>query len=781
MRQMKESAFEGAARAMSVGLAMAFAAASFETSAGLAAIDLGDPAARAVQPKVVQPSYEGGVVERPSATGNWAYRLRATKSWVYGLPFVPSAELKTTVSDWSGYDRLVVDLYNDAEGGDRIDVTCQGKTLGSRPLVSCAHDRWTIPLSGLPPSVDRSKVERLGLGLLTPAKADVYVSSFALLKPGEETPPIRADYQRNVIDRDRRRAEAARTARRRKSAAAFVAKCRAAGQTGEPAWIGVADSMTKVMPRDAFAAEPAKALELRLARGETEALQVVVAPKRGDLANVGVRVSKLVARRAKSGGTAAIDSASFACSPVGYVEAKRPVPYRPGANVSTNLPGGYWRTTKEPVAGWWPDPILTHLRRANVRRGDVQSFWVSLKCPEDQPAGVYAGALTVFGDGWSREFPISVRVYDFVMPKTSPLPLALTFVPHTNARGEPPDEAARVAKLGRMPDAPVNAWKRHKAEWDAFLADRFITTDNLYRRSGEPDWENLAKLKDAGRLGRFNLGYWPFPKDLEEETKQAWREKTFSLLDPVYGKARALGILDKAFLYGCDEIGAHVFPNANWAIGEMKERYPDVPLMTTADDQGFGVGNGLAKMDIFVPITPKYHRNFSKIAGARAAGHHVWWYVCNFPIGPYANFFLEHDGMEPRILMGAQTAKYRPEGFLFYSLAIWNSENCIDGADTFTDWNPRGYANCNGEGNWVCVGPDGTPLTTIRLENFRDGLEDYAYVLEYERRVGRRADVPPEVCRDVMQYTDDPRRIRAWRDALAEAIERNGTASSGVN
>ena len=99
------------------------------------AVDLADREVRMRQPTVAEPSYAGGVVEGPTATGNWAYRLRATKSWVYGLPFVPSAALKTSVSDWSGYDRLVLDLYNDAEGGDRLSVTAQGRTLGSRPLA----------------------------------------------------------------------------------------------------------------------------------------------------------------------------------------------------------------------------------------------------------------------------------------------------------------------------------------------------------------------------------------------------------------------------------------------------------------------------------------------------------------------------------------------------------------------------------------------------------------------------------------------------------------------
>ena len=733
------------------------------------AIDLADREVRMRQPTVSEPSYAGGVVEGPTATGNWAYRLRATKSWVYGLPFVPSAALKTSVSDWSGYDRLVLDLYNDAEGGDRLSVTAQGRTLGSRPLAQRTFDRWILRLADFPKEVDQTRITGFNLELLTPAKADVTVSSFALLRPGEEPPPIGEAYRRDVIARDAQAARDRQFARRRASVRAFLADCRAAGQTGDPAWFGSADSMAKVMPRDAFAAQAARTFELSLARGETEALQVVVLPEKADLVDVSVAMAGPLRRT--EGGADVLAASAFSCAPVGYVEAKRPVPYRPGANVSTNLPGGYWRATKEPVGGWWPDPILSYLTKADVKRGDAQSFWVSVRCPDGQAAGWYSGRLAVSGRGWRREFPLRVRVFGFDVPKGSPLPLALTFAPHTNARAEAPDEVARVAGLRNRPEAPVNAWKRHEREWEDFLADRYITCDNLYRRTDQPRWELLSRMKAEGRLGWFNLGYWGYPKDLEEKTLEAWRKDVFPRIDAAYRQAKERGLLERAYLYGCDEIGARVFPNAKWAISEMRKRYPGVPLMTTADDQDFGKGSELSEMDIFVPITPKYHRNFAKVEPARASGHQVWWYVCNFPIGPYANFFLEHDGLEPRMLMGAQTVLYRPQGFLFYSLAIWNSDRCIEGPDTFTDWDPRGYANCNGEGSWCCVGPDGTPLTTIRLENFRDGLEDYAYALEYERRTGRRCDVPPEVCRDVMQYTDDPARIRRWRMSLAEAIE----------
>ena len=84
------------------------------------------------------------------------------------------------------------------------------------------------------------------------------------------------------------------------------------------------------------------------------------------------------------------------------------------------------------------------------------------------------------------------------------------------------------------------------------------------------------------------------------------------------------------------------------------------------------------------------------------------------------------------------------------------------------------------------VRPDGTPVPTIRLENFRDGLEDYAYAKLLEARLaarpekdddwGRRAKELLAVPRDVMDtmtnYTDDPAALYAWRDAMADLIEK---------
>jgi hypothetical protein len=146
--------------------------------------------------------------------------------------------------------------------------------------------------------------------------------------------------------------------------------------------------------------------------------------------------------------------------------------------------------------------------------------------------------------------------------------------------------------------------------------------------------------------------------------------------------------------------------------------------------------------------------------------------------------FVECPAIEGRILMGAQTAKYRPDGFLYYQTSIWNSPRPISGDSAFTGWVARSWTSYHGDGSWTCCGPDGTPLATVRLENFRDGLEDYAYVRLLEKKLAANPGapwaeeakkllaVPENVVKDMKNYTYDPAVIYAWRDAIADLIEK---------
>jgi hypothetical protein len=75
----------------------------------------------------------------------------------------------------------------------------------------------------------------------------------------------------------------------------------------------------------------------------------------------------------------------------------------------------------------------------------------------------------------------------------------------------------------------------------------------------------------------------------------------------------------------------------------------------------------------------------------------------------------------------------------------------------------------------------------VRLENFRDGLEDFAYAKILEAKLAadpgaswaqeakRLLAVPEAVAKDLAHYTYDPAVLYAWRDAIADLIEKGET------
>ena len=76
-----------------------------------------------------------------------------------------------------------------------------------------------------------------------------------------------------------------------------------------------------------------------------------------------------------------------------------------------------------------------------------------------------------------------------------------------------------------------------------------------------------------------------------------------------------------------------------------------------------------------------------------------------------------------------------------------------------------------GDGNIVACGPGGRPLSTQRLENFRDGLEDLWYARRYREKFGKDAEVPDAVVKSLREFTRDPKALQAWRDRMADLIE----------
>jgi hypothetical protein len=79
----------------------------------------------------------------------------------------------------------------------------------------------------------------------------------------------------------------------------------------------------------------------------------------------------------------------------------------------------------------------------------------------------------------------------------------------------------------------------------------------------------------------------------------------------------------------------------------------------------------------------------------------------------------------------------------------------------------------NGDGFIIYPGPNWEPWPSVRLENIRDGIEDYEYLwLLRERSPGSPLlQVGSDISADFTHFTKDPWVIQQRRLAIAKAIE----------
>ena len=666
-------------------------------------------------------------------------------------------------ADWSAADRLVIDVVTRGEGGDKLMAYVKDAwTKNSQADWVIAEFtpgpfgvyRWIVPLTGQETTCVLRKVKQLYIFTGSAEHPHYEIACAQILRRGAALPPP-LDVPQDVMSR-RAAWELERAEERRRALAGLT-------KVGDLR-IGLATTMDKIRPdrplpfRRPIAEGGAM---VKLARGEHEGVQILVGNVGQEtLRDVRVEVSDLKLSRAwwrRLGKAPMIAATNISVGVTGYVRTRGLPRYKVGYNVVTNTAPGYRRLTRRADPGWYPDPILDFLRGADVKPATVQSFWIDVAAPRDLTAGDYAGTVRISCAGprqTSVTYPFRVKVWDFTLGKASPLPLAITF----HVGGESPCKAVVDSRLD---------------EWADYLADHFITIDSLYSYE-KPRFDQLSRLKREGRLNMFNLGYWvDFMRN--DAAHRAWMKDSKPVFDAAYARAKELGLLEHAYIYGMDECPTNRFAAMRETIPLLKRMYPGVPISTTCYDYTYGESSLLSEMDIFTPDTTKY--DFAQAEKARASGRHVWWYLACVPHAPYANFFVECEGIEPRSLMGAQTVKYRPEGFLYYQTAIWRGNHPIE-SGPYTDWDPFSWGKVgnvyHGDGSWTAVGPGGKPLETMRLYNFRDGLEDYAYAKLLFERTGRWPEVPAEVVESVTNFNSSASVHYAWRDGLAEQIERSG-------
>jgi hypothetical protein len=333
----------------------------------------------------------------------------------------------------------------------------------------------------------------------------------------------------------------------------------------------------------------------------------------------------------------------------------------------------------------------------------------------------------------------------------------------------------------------------------------FAAWDGAMRRAIDHYHFNTFRLGITGLGGgTFHRRYPPSLLGFGEETPQ-YQQAMRSYLQQLESHLREQGWLDEAFVYWFDEPDPKDYEFVLNGFGKLKRWAPDLRRMLTEQVEEGLIGGP----NIWCPLTPAFDLELAE--QRRKAGEEFWWYVCTGPKAPYCTLFIDHPGTEMRIWLW-QTWKRKIRGILVWQTNYWTSSAAYpDPAHPQNPYeDPMGWVSGysteqgtrrpwgNGDGRFIYppeAAADGrvsepvlsAPVSSIRLEMLRDGLEDYEYLAVLERMLDAAqsdmpADelsryqqlllVPDSISADLTHFSQSPAPIETRRRSVARAIEQ---------
>jgi hypothetical protein len=537
------------------------------------------------------------------------------------------------------------------------------------------------------------------------------------------------------------------------------------------------------------------------ARGEAEALQVAF---RSPAAVPGLRID--VAPPVGGPGGAPLPDVEVGI--VGLVPVDHPSSY-----YETAVPAWRRRVPSGPARsdGWpglWPDPIVPR-PTLDLPAGVTRSAWISVKVRRDAAPGEYASTVKISAAGKTlAEVPLGVTVRRFALPPATSFKAIYDL--RIDGRWIPPGKDAASARRG----------------FEKFLAERRLSPDRIepepvFRREGGRTVADFgaydaaaAHLFDDLRVPHsyapwwFYLFGWGHPPDARfgeppyegaypyegadrSKLRPAFRAAYQDCLRTWWGHVKEKGWEKRFVLYISDEpyfTQPRIRQQMKALCAMIHEVDPAIPIYSSTWSH---VPEWDGSIDVWglghygvVPV-----ETFEKI---RRSGGRFWFTTDG-------QMCLDTPLCAVERLLPHYAAKYGAEAYEFWGVSWltydpweygWHSFIHQSGEPGSTTWvrypNGDGYLAYPG-------GPAGVegPVTSVRLEAARDGVEDLEYLrileglIARERAAGRSpaaAERAIEEARALVEIPNaggclstrilpDPGRLARARDAVAEAIE----------
>ena len=435
-----------------------------------------------------------------------------------------------------------------------------------------------------------------------------------------------------------------------------------------------------------------------------------------------------------------------------------------------------------------PDPILD-VDSMDIPAGETQPCWILVYVPKDTPSGKYRGKIIVNASEGSDSLDLVVRVYPIALPDRKHLLVTNWF------------DVERIAKAHKVKLWSEEFWKAFK-KWIKLMAEHgqnvFLVPIHIIQiysdKSGTFLFDfsifdkyvellfNVGKAKriEISHVAQHEKGWgsrtvvfkkFRVVKKCSGETIEVPGEKILPhLLSTLEKHLEEKGWLDKAMIHICDEPTEDSIDSWKNISGLVHEWAPRLVRIDAIEATGFE-----DYLEVWVPTLHHFNDWYREYKKAMEKGYEMWFYTCCNPRGLYPNRFLDYPLIKIRILHWINYA-YNLKGYLHWGLNWWR-DNPFEGLGR--DLPP-------GDTHIVYPGREG-PLSSLRFEAMRDGIEDYEYLklLEEEikkvkEKLGDPARKIPfeqraqELCRKVVQsitdYARDPEKLLEVRELIVKEI-----------
>ncbi len=471
------------------------------------------------------------------------------------------------------------------------------------------------------------------------------------------------------------------------------------------------------------------AIHIKAARNEYESFQIVVTPVKKELKRVDVRASDL---RGEGGKIFPKENIEFFL--VHYIHVHIPS-RRYYRMLKDNFPAGYEGT------GDWPDGLPPFKPfNIGVEEGN-QPIWVALRVPKDTAAGDYMGTVTIqLANAESVKISLKLTVWDFTLSEETHMRSGFPYSIYPKIENVYPPGSEEYTEL------------KDRYYW--WLLERRMTPMDIPVPLTSPEAESY--LNDP-RVTAFRI---PYTKD------EAELERTVRHLEKK-------GWLKKGYMYFIDEPSKKEFDKVRQAGEWLHSIDMDIRFLVTVppDPELFGY------VDIWCPA--EYRGGETGNQARQTLGEEIWWYA-------NGHIVIDFPGMFHRLVFWVQ-ARYKIDGFITWHTNYWSMVK-----DPWKDALTQKYGTLlsNGQGSYVYpgakVGVFG-PVSSIRLELMREGIEDFEYFWLLERKIdmvkrkigGKGFDYSgydrvKDICAQLVvtpsRFLLDPWKLQELRQEVAEEI-----------